>query len=399
MRSPMAAQLALGACALIAAGCDDGGTPADPCRDTRCTTAPPSTCEGTIKTVFQALGACRVDPTGVALCDYPVAQRQDCAQLGNKICQAGQCVDRPVVPCEGVVCDDRPAPDCAGDVARIFKSTGTCNPATPPAGACEYGVEATLDCASSGLVCRAGGCVDPASTPCDPNPCDVAPLGSCSGNVPTTVAAIGTCTPKTIGETVSAECRYATTEGAACGGATPECYLGVCARTIEAPDQPGELVITEVMKNPTAAGDESEWIELYNPSDAARRLDGCTLSDDGGESHGVANGVVVPARGYFVLGRSGDRAANGGFVPDYVYAGFTLGNTADEIVVTCGGVVIDRLQWTDQWPSWAGASMSLGRSPPDATSNDFRGAWCDAPARYGDGTNLGSPRRANPACP
>lgn len=391
--------LALGACALIAAGCDDAGAPADPCADTRCTTAPPPTCEGTVKTVFQALGSCRVDPTGVALCDYPVAQRQDCAQLGNKICQAGQCVDRAIVPCEGVVCDDRPAPDCAGDVARIFKSTGTCNPATPPAGACEYGIEATLDCASSGLVCRAGGCVDATSTPCDPNPCDVAPLGSCSGNVPTSVAAIGTCTPKTVGEVVSAECRYATTEGAACSGATPECYLGVCARTLEAPDQPGELVITEVMKNPTAAGDESEWIELYNPSDAARRLDGCTLSDDGGESHTLAAGVTVPARGYIVLGRSGDRAANGGFVPDYVYAGFTLGNTADEIVVTCGGAVIDRLQWTDQWPSWAGASMSLGRSPPDATSNDFRGAWCDAPARYGDGTNLGSPRRVNPACP
>lgn len=394
---PLALCAALG---VATASCDDADpAPADPCLSHRCVSAPPPVCDGTIKIVFQALGTCSTDPTGTPRCDYPVAQQQDCALLDGKICQAGQCIDEPVVPCEGVVCNQRPDPDCDGHIARIYAATGACDPAIPPAGACVYGFEAALDCSLSQKACIDGGCVDPADVPCTPNPCDVPPQGTCSGNIPTAFEPIGTCTERTVNNRPVAECGYATAVQPACPAPTGECWLGRCATTLRAPAAAGELVITEVSKNPASAGDEAEWFELFNPTDAALRLDGCTIADEGGESHAIGADVIVPAGGHLVLGSSLDPEPNGGFVPDYRYEGLVLANDRDELVVSCGGLVIERVAWTDAWPRLAGRTMSLGQSPPTAAGNDGPAVWCDAPTRYGDGTNLGSPRRANPPCP
>jgi len=392
---------------LVSAGvlgaCADGNDPADTCATRVCVSAPPSQCSGTVKTVFQALGTCSEDPTGVAICNYPVAQQQDCALLDDKVCTNGQCVKKPddiPVPCGGVVCNVRPAPDCDGQVARIYQAVGTCNPEKPVATQCEHGVEAALDCSQTGFVCRNGGCVDPSEHPCDPNPCDIPPLGTCAGNTPTVVAAVGICTEKTVDNRPVAECSYPMSAAPACTGSTVECYLGLCARGLETADTVGDLIINEIMKNPVSQGDEAEWFELYNPTDAAQRLDGCTVSDDDGESFTMGADVIVPAKGYLVFGSNLDPKPNGGFVPDFLYAGFTLGNSADEITLTCAAVIIDRVLWTDQWASGTGRSMTLGAgATATASGNDFLGAWCDAPAGYGDGTNLGTPRRANPACP
>ncbi|MCC6625481.1 MAG: lamin tail domain-containing protein [Deltaproteobacteria bacterium] len=375
---------------VAAAACSDDGA-ADPCADVRCVTAPPARCEGDTKIVHQAVGTC-VD----GACDYPVAQRQSCAALGDKICQGGQCVDRPIIPCDGVTCFTPPPPDCDGNVARIYAGTGTCDPTIPPAGACRYEIDATLDCGATSTVCRAGACVDPADTPCDPNPCDVPPDGTCSGNVPSVPATTGTCAEGDDG----AVCNYALTAAEPCGGATPECRFGRCAAGLGTPTAAGDLVISEIMKNPTLPGDQSEWLELYNASTRALELDGCTLSDDGGESWTVPNvDLFVPAGGYLVLGRSADAGDNGGFEPDIVWDELVLANTADEVIVTCGGVVIDRLAWTMDWPKQTGRAMSLDPVHLDDLENDAITSWCDAPSGYGDKTNAGSPRRQNPDCP
>jgi hypothetical protein len=385
--------------AVLSGACSVDPVAGDPCAIERCVTAPPPLCEGTIKTVFQALGTCTADPTGTARCDYPIAQRQDCALLDGKLCQNGQCVAPTVVPCEGIVCDVRPPPDCDGHVARIYSANGGCDPEIPPAGGCVYGFEAALDCSLSGSVCIDGGCVDPATVPCTPNPCDVPPLGTCSGNIPTSFAPVGTCTEETVDNRPVARCAYEDDAQAPCLAPTPECWLGRCARALAAPSAAGDLVISEISKNPSSQGDDAEWFELYGATDAAMRLDGCLISDEGGESHAIGDDVIVPAGGYLVLGSNLDPRPNGGFVPDYRYDGVILANEADELVLSCGGIQIDRVAWDASWPKLAGRTMSLGGAPPSATANDTASAWCDAPSRYGDGTNLGSPRRANPPCP
>jgi hypothetical protein len=404
----MKTRLALALCTLPLLACDDAGS-ADVCAATRCLTAPPSICEGQVKVVYSAVGTC-TDNLGAATCNYAVAQRQDCTQLGNKECRDGQCLEKVVVPCENVTCKTQPSPDCDGTVARFYGTTGTCDPNLAPAGQCVYPVVGTLDCDEQGLACRGGDCVDPALTPCDPNPCNVPPLGICTGNVPQQYAAAGTCTEVNIGGKPAAKCDYAPKTLAACVAPAAECHAGACAAKLEAPTAPGDVVFTEILKNPTAEGDEGEWFELFNPTAKALLLDGCVISDAGRDDHTIgAVNLVIPPRGFLVLAKTADKTLLGGFAPDYVYADIALGNTSDELILTCAAVEIDRVAWTDGWASWVGRAMSLtpvalGMSEAPATgasiatTNDSRTAWCDARGTYGDGTNEGSPRKLNPAC-
>ncbi|PIE17223.1 MAG: hypothetical protein CSA66_06385 [Proteobacteria bacterium] len=386
--------LALAALLALVVACDGGGGGEDPCRSVQCIHGPSASCEGSVKVSYQALGECTVE-SGMARCDYPALPPQDCATLG-KICRQGACVDPPLVPCEGVVCADPPAPDCDGDVAQIYAPEGSCDPTIPPAGGCVYPVDASLDCAAGGLVCRDAGCVDPADFPCDPNPCDVPPLGTCSGASPVTYAALGACAD----EGGAAACSYAPTTAAPC--AADLCYAGACASSLAAPAASGDLVITEIMRNPASEDDEGEWIELYNPQPVARALSGCTLSDDDADSYTFAEdaAVIVPAKGRLILGRSASAEDSGGLSPDHVYAGFVLANGADEVTLSCGGVVIDRVAYAAEgWPFEAGAALSLRPELSNAVANDVSSAWCDATTTYGTRANKGTPRKVNPPCP
>ena len=395
MRGGVAGALAAATLLLCVAqaGCDS--SPAkDPCLGVQCINNPPPLCLGPTKVAYAAVGRC-VAIDGAPKCGYDELPRQNCESLG-KLCQVGQCVSPPVVPCDGVVCDEPPAADCDGNTARVYAEAGTCDPAIPPGGKCVYAVKATLDC-SGGRECRSGACVDPTTMPCDPNPCDVPPVGGCDGDHPTGWVSPGTCTVKD----AQPQCAYTATPLLACPAATT-CTAGTCASSLAATTAAGDLVISEIMRNPSGGDDAGEWVELYNPQTVARRLDGCVLKDDGSDAHTLpASGApVVPARGYVVLGRSADFAANGGFAPDCVYAGFVLANSSDEVVLSCGGVEIDRVVYTDAgWPTSASHAMSLSNSQLDAVHNDAPASWCDATTTFGRGTDYGSPRRPNPACP
>ena len=381
------------------AACDGEAAvpPVDLCKSVQCINGPPATCSGATKVSFAAVGQCVV-AEGAALCTYPELPRQNCEGLG-KICQQGQCVVPPIIPCEGVVCDEAPAPDCNGAVAQIYEPDGACNPAIPPGGKCEYPVDATLDCAAQGRECRAGACIDPSDFPCDPNPCDVLPLGSCSPQgIPTGWQAPGACTHAADKVPV---CTFTATTLLACpAGST--CVAGACAAASATPASPGDLVISEIMRNPSSADDAGEWVELYNPGTVARPLAGCLLRDDGEDSYTfpATGSPTVPAKGYLVLGRSADATANGGFSADHVYSSFVLANGGDEVEVVCGGVTIDRVAYADTgWPYTVAHSLSLSAGALTAGQNDSPAVWCEGAARFGRGTEYGTPRRANPVCP
>jgi len=111
---------------------------------------------------------------------------------------------------------------------------------------------------------------------------------------------------------------------------------------------PGDILISEVMANPSAVGDTTgEWFELFNNSSANIDLNGLLLLDDGSDSTTINNGapLIIAPGDYFVLGRNGDSSLNGGYTADYVYSGFTLGNTADEIVISDGLTELARLNY------------------------------------------------------
>jgi hypothetical protein len=164
---------------------------------------------------------------------------------------------------------------------------------------------------------------------------------------------------------------------------------------------PGDLVITEIMQNPTAASDTvGEWFEVYNASGADVDLDGLVVSDLGSNLFTVTGSLVVAADSYVVFGINDDAATNGGLAVDYAYSGFTLSNGDDEILLSNSTGVIDEVLYDGGmvFPDPAGAAMSLDPASRDAVANDDGANWCDATTAYGDG-DLGTPGAANPACP
>jgi hypothetical protein len=371
----------------------DGGGDAE-CTAVTCIETPGPVCQGDTRETYQAIGTCRV-VEGETVCTYTVASQINCNDSG-RFCQNGQCVETSANACDGVTCVTAPAPGCDGNTAQIYEPNGTCDPTIPPRGECVHPVDSELDCEANDRVCRDGGCIDPNAFPCDPNPCDVPPAGTCAGKTPQTPPVLGTC----IESSGVANCQFTAAPGTAC---TTLCVAGACATATIAVANAGDLVINEIMRNPFGDDDFGEWVELFNPRATAGLLDGCTLADDGGDSYTIPAGanLIVPAGGYLVLGRSNDFNINGGFTPDHVYTGYVLANSADEVVLRCGetNVEIDRVTYlADGWPFMAASSMSL-RPGSDHTTNDTATNWCDATQTFGRKVNRGTPRKANPVCP
>jgi hypothetical protein len=156
----------------------------------------------------------------------------------------------------------------------------------------------------------------------------------------------------------------------------------------------GELVITEVMANPAGTDPGREWIELYNPSTTATySLTGCTLADNGGDSHVI--GVLAIAPGdYLTLAFS----AASGFTADYVYDGdFALNNggmDGDGVTLTCATIVVDTMSYAG---TTNGASISLDPGSLDALANDDPTNWCLGTGMYFE-SERGTPGTANPDC-
>ena len=169
--------------------------------------------------------------------------------------------------------------------------------------------------------------------------------------------------------------------------------------------QPGDVVITEIMQNPkTVADTAGEWFEIYNAANRAVDLNGWTIADAGTDRHRIQtpNGepLWLPAGGYLVLGRNADASTNGGVLIAYRYAGFTLGNTDDEIILLDGaGTEIDRVAYDGgpAFPNPDGASMQLIQPDLDnANGANWRISPDPWPGSVGD---RGSPGAANPAIP
>ena len=111
---------------------------------------------------------------------------------------------------------------------------------------------------------------------------------------------------------------------------------------------PGDLIISEVMANPSAVSDaDGEWFELHNLTGNSLDINGLTISDNGSNLHVIDNGgsLIIDPFGYLVLGRNGNSALNGGITVDYVYNNFVLSNSEDEIIISSLSTEIVRLEY------------------------------------------------------
>ncbi len=172
--------------------------------------------------------------------------------------------------------------------------------------------------------------------------------------------------------------------------------VGLFAAAVPAAE--AQLVIHEIMNNPSAVSDSAgEWFEIHNPSAAPVDIDGWTIKDNDFDNHVITNGgpLLVPAGGYVVLGNNADPGTNGGVTVDYSYgSSWFLSNGADEVILVDTTMAeIDRVEY-DGGPSFPdpnGASMALIDPLLD---NNVGENWCTSSTPFGAG-DLGTPGAAN----
>jgi len=160
---------------------------------------------------------------------------------------------------------------------------------------------------------------------------------------------------------------------------------------------PADIVINEVMQNPYVLSDtDGEWFEVYNAGTNDVDMNGWYIMDADYDTTVIDNGgpLVIHPGEYKVLGRNAVAMAGEGVTLFYQYSGFTLGNSADELVLADPGmVVMAAINWDGGlvWPDPTGYSMQW----TGVGDNNDGATWVDmgAPA-FGNG-DRGTPGSVN----
>ena len=163
---------------------------------------------------------------------------------------------------------------------------------------------------------------------------------------------------------------------------------------------PGDLVITEVLYNPSGASETArEWFEVHNPTPDELLLDGLVFRDNNG-SFTVPMGRTIAPGGYLVFAANADPALNGGIQGAIGYGTtIALANGGDRIQLAVGNVTIDEINWTSMWPgSTDGSAMCLEVPYGD---NGVPASWSRTVGSFGTSADRGTPGVASDAtnCP
>jgi cysteine-rich repeat protein len=165
----------------------------------------------------------------------------------------------------------------------------------------------------------------------------------------------------------------------------------------------GDLVITELMIDPSLAEPGAEWIEIKNVTDKPIDLNGLQLVGKGTEKSSTLNfSLVIQPGAYLVLSSSLDATKNGDLKSAWAYgSGLAMNNSSQDIVaLQWGGVVIDKVEFSlgsGGWLKATGASLQLADGKTDALSNDLPASWCVSTTAWA-GADKGSPGSANAVC-
>ncbi len=165
----------------------------------------------------------------------------------------------------------------------------------------------------------------------------------------------------------------------------------------------GEVLISEVMFDPSGTEPVSEWFEVYNASSGARTLSGLTIVDGGNRTHVIGAGVTVDAGAYVVLVRNKSAAStakipSGAIVYDYGAGladtvGIQLANGATGgLELDDGATTIAQAIYGGWFSASSGASIQLKTLSFNGSSQSS--GWCTSSATWTSGSDKGTPGAA-----
>ncbi len=165
----------------------------------------------------------------------------------------------------------------------------------------------------------------------------------------------------------------------------------------------GDLLVSELMADPTKVEDAvGEWFEIANLTESQVDLHGLVVSDDDTDTYTVPATLLVAPGETALFAVRAESSRNGGLpTPDHVWTRslFRFDNARDEIILSYGSLVFDRVAWGTgrELTVHAGAALSLDPERMDPDLDDLGYAWCSPTVSYGLG-DLGSPDAENESC-
>lgn len=182
----------------------------------------------------------------------------------------------------------------------------------------------------------------------------------------------------------------------------PDCTIDSSACTVIPRPAPGEVIVTEIMQNPSVLPDaDGEFFELYNTTMSTLQLSGCVIEGSTDNGFTVLGDLQIPSLGFVTFATTS--MVDQGFIADYQWpdADYNLTNGADTVRVVCDGAMIDEVAYDGGgamgvFPDPNGQSMSLDPGSWDSVSNDDGANWCPGTTDYNG--DFGTPGTPNPIC-
>lgn len=164
-----------------------------------------------------------------------------------------------------------------------------------------------------------------------------------------------------------------------------------------------EVVISEIMADPFGPDSGQEWIELYNTTNKDIDINGWELRDCGTQKLPLlGSSLVIPAKGYLVVGSNANQTTNGGVPIDLGYGnGFYLPNSVGSVILFNGNdvfaEVVDNTRYSafEPWDAFV-TGRTLERTGKDSDGTDPNG-WKSGKSKFGVADNQGTPGAKNDA--
>lgn len=163
----------------------------------------------------------------------------------------------------------------------------------------------------------------------------------------------------------------------------------------------GDLVISEVMYNPTCANDDCEWIEIYNNTAQPIDLNGLIIQDDAQDKNkqGKISVSAIVQPGKFAVVGFKTMVTWPYPAPPLAFYGANpaLGNGGDQVFLKNSLLTIDSMpKWGDVVGN-QGHSFKLDPTKLNAVDNDNILNWCYSSVLFFMDKEWGSPNAANEA--